>query len=199
MARPKEFDRDLALQKAMMVFWEKGYAATSAADLVQAMGIGRQSLYDTFGDKHQLYLEALALYSEASVAELVQSMRAARPLEAIEAMLMAFAARPEEQNALGCMGINSICELGLQDEAVNAVRERSGAPLRASLIALLEQAKAASDADPALDATAGADFILATLAGMKVIAKGGADAQALRSVGALAVQALGRGTPQASR
>ena len=198
MARPKEFDRDLALQKAMMVFWEKGYAATSAADLVQAMGIGRQSLYDTFGDKHQLYLEALALYSEASVAELVQSMRAARPLEAIEAMLMAFAARPEEQNALGCMGINSICELGLQDEAVNAVRERSGAPLRASLIALLEQAKAAGDADPGLDAAAGADFILATLAGMKVIAKGGADAQALRSVGALAVQALGRGT-QASR
>jgi len=199
MARPKEFDRDLALQKAMMVFWEKGYAATSAADLVQAMGIGRQSLYDTFGDKHQLYLEALALYSEASVAELVQSMRAARPLEAIEAMLMAFAARPEQQNALGCMGINSICELGLQDEAVNAVRERSGAPLRASLIALLEQAKTAGDADPGLDAAAGADFILATLAGMKVIAKGGADAQALRSVGALAVQALGRGVPQASR
>ena len=199
MARPKEFDRDLALQKAMMVFWEKGYAATSAADLVQAMGIGRQSLYDTFGDKHQLYLEALALYSEASVAELVQSMRAARPLEAIESMLMAFAARPEEQNALGCMGINSICELGLQDEAVNAVRERSGAPLRTSLIALLEQAKAAGDADPALDTAAGADFILATLAGMKVIAKGGADARALRSVGALAVQALGRGTPQASR
>jgi AcrR family transcriptional regulator len=199
MARPKEFDRDLALQKAMMVFWEKGYAATSAADLVQAMGIGRQSLYDTFGDKHQLYLEALALYSEASVAELVQSMRAARPLEAIESMLMAFAARPEKQNALGCMGINSICELGLQDEAVNAVRERSGAPLRTSLIALLEQAKAAGDADPALDAAAGADFILATLAGMKVIAKGGADARALRSVGALAVQALGRGTLQASR
>lgn len=199
MARPKEFDRDLALQKAMMVFWEKGYAATSAADLVQAMGIGRQSLYDTFGDKHQLYLEALALYSEASVADLVQSMRAARPLEAIEAMLMAFAARPEQQNALGCMGINSICELGLQDDAVNAVRARSGAPLRASLITLLEQAKAAGDADPALDAAAGADFILATLAGMKVIAKGGADAQALRSVGALAVQALGRGKPQASR
>jgi TetR/AcrR family transcriptional repressor of nem operon len=198
MARPKEFDRDLALQKAMMVFWEKGYAATSAADLVQAMGIGRQSLYDTFGDKHKLYLEALALYSEASVAELVQNLRAAQPLEAIEAMLMAFAARPEEQNALGCMGINSICELGLQDEAVNAVREKSGAPLRASLMVLLQQAKETGDAAPELDAAAGADFILATLAGMKVIAKGGASAQALRSVGALAVQALARRTAQAS-
>jgi TetR/AcrR family transcriptional repressor of nem operon len=198
MARPKEFDRDLALQKAMMVFWEKGYTATSAADLVQAMGIGRQSLYDTFGDKHKLYLEALALYSEASVAELVQNLRAAQPLEAIEAMLMAFAARPEEQNALGCMGINSICELGLQDAAVNAVREKSGAPLRASLMVLLQQAKETGDAAPELDAAAGADFILATLAGMKVIAKGGASAQALRSVGALAVQALARRTAQAS-
>src|ERR1051326_3516607 len=64
MARHKEFDREEALQKAMEVFWERGYEATSIQDLVEQMGINRQSLYDTFGDKHALYLAALDHYRE---------------------------------------------------------------------------------------------------------------------------------------
>ena len=59
MARNKEFDRDEALHKAMEVFWSRGYEAASIQDLVQHMGINRQSIYDTFGDKHALYLQAL--------------------------------------------------------------------------------------------------------------------------------------------
>jgi len=59
VARPKAFDRAQALQAAMQVFWVKGYEATSLEDLLAAMEIGRQSLYDTFGDKRRLYLEAL--------------------------------------------------------------------------------------------------------------------------------------------
>ena len=50
MVRPKEFDRDAAVERAMSVFWSKGYASTSTDDLLQAMQIGRQSMYDTFGD-----------------------------------------------------------------------------------------------------------------------------------------------------
>jgi TetR/AcrR family transcriptional repressor of nem operon len=64
MARHKEFDRDEALQKAMEVFWSQGYEAASMQDLVSHMGINRQSLYDTFGDKHTLYLHALDHYRE---------------------------------------------------------------------------------------------------------------------------------------
>src|SRR5260370_3074167 len=69
MARPKEFDRIRALKKAMELFWQQGYEATSTDDLIRAIGIGRQSMYDTFGDKHQLYLEALQLYEANSGAE----------------------------------------------------------------------------------------------------------------------------------
>jgi TetR/AcrR family transcriptional regulator, transcriptional repressor for nem operon len=64
MARHKEFDRDEVLHKAMEVFWSRGYEAASIEDLVKHMGIKRQSLYDTFGDKHALYLQALDRYRE---------------------------------------------------------------------------------------------------------------------------------------
>lgn len=190
MARPKEFDRDAALERAMMVFWEKGYASTSTADLVSAMGIGRQSLYDTFGDKRALYLEALARYSDASVTDLLGHLKAERPLDAIAAMLYAFAARPVEQNALGCMGINSICELGRADGEVSAVHEVHGERLKNAIVKLLQQAKKDGSARATLNPHAGADFILSTLAGMKVSAKAGAGAATLHAIAQLAVQGL---------
>jgi TetR/AcrR family transcriptional repressor of nem operon len=62
MGRPKEFDRDAVLDRALEVFWDRGYDGTSMADLVESLGIGRQSLYDTFGDKRALYLLALDRY-----------------------------------------------------------------------------------------------------------------------------------------
>src|SRR3712207_3633301 len=70
MARHKEFDRDEALQRAMEVFWSRGYEAASVGELVKHMGINRQSLYETFGDKHSLYLAALDRYREVEGAKM---------------------------------------------------------------------------------------------------------------------------------
>src|SRR5258708_37582085 len=64
MARQKEFNRDEVLHKAMEVFWTRGYERASIQDLVEHMGINRQSIYDTFGDKHTLFLQALDRYRE---------------------------------------------------------------------------------------------------------------------------------------
>ena len=64
MARSKEFDEEHALALAMDLFWRQGYENTSLADLIQEMGIARQSLYDTFGDKRTLYLKAMAFYRQ---------------------------------------------------------------------------------------------------------------------------------------
>ena len=64
MGRPKAFDRDEVLDRAMQLFWQRGYEATSIGDLVEHLGVGRQSLYDTFGDKYALYLEALDRYRD---------------------------------------------------------------------------------------------------------------------------------------
>ena len=89
MARPREFDRDGAVERAMSVFWRKGYAATSTDDLLRAMNIGRQSMYDTFGDKHRLYLEALEKYQRERVAENIRRLRStASPLAGIEAFVI---------------------------------------------------------------------------------------------------------------
>ena len=67
MARPKEFDPDLAAQEAMEAFWEHGYTATSVTDLLEEMGLHRGSLYGTFGDKKKLFLAALDKYQDQNV------------------------------------------------------------------------------------------------------------------------------------
>ena len=75
MTRPKEFDRDEALEKALDAFWEKGYESTSIQNLVDRMGIGRASLYDTFGNKHQVFSEALDRYTGRLEAEVIAPLR----------------------------------------------------------------------------------------------------------------------------
>ncbi len=74
MARTKEFDPDAALQSALELFWRRGYEATSVADLVEHLGIGRASIYATFGNKHELYLKALDRYAEGRDAVLLAEL-----------------------------------------------------------------------------------------------------------------------------
>jgi TetR/AcrR family transcriptional regulator, transcriptional repressor for nem operon len=81
MPRPKSFDPETALAKAMGVFWNKGYDAASIADLTEAMGINRFSLYDTFGDKRALYLKALDYYEKSVVEPMIERVNAAESLD----------------------------------------------------------------------------------------------------------------------
>jgi TetR/AcrR family transcriptional regulator, transcriptional repressor for nem operon len=80
MPRPKEFDRDQVLDLATDFFWKRGYEATSIGDLVVALGIGRQSLYDTFGDKHALYLAALDRYRQRNGGAVARALDSDVPL-----------------------------------------------------------------------------------------------------------------------
>jgi TetR/AcrR family transcriptional repressor of nem operon len=190
MARPKAFDRDTALLAALEVFWAKGYAGASTDDLTGAMGIGRQSLYDTFGDKRRLYLEALTRYNTDNVAGHLAVLRdAPSPTQAIEGLLLRFANEPEDRRTRGCMGVNAICEFG-QDPDVAEASRASGERLEAGLARLVATGKASGDIDASVDPRPAARFIAATLAGMKVQAKAGAPAEVLREVAAFAVGSL---------
>ena len=128
MARPREFDRGEALKRALAVFWEKGYEATSTDDLVRAMGIGRQSMYDTFGDKHQLYLEALRLYEANSGAELFKRIyETPSPFVAICDYILSIADGTSADRARGCFYVNATNELAPSDPDV-AAASASGRP-----------------------------------------------------------------------
>jgi AcrR family transcriptional regulator len=191
MARPKEFDRDVAVARAMSVFWSNGYAATSTDDLLQAMKIGRQSMYDTFGDKRQLYLEALRLYNTESVTETIRTMSASSsPRKGIETALLSFANHSVKEAALGCLGVSAVCEFGRSDRAVNAESDASVKRLVAAFERRLTDAQALGDISADVDVAVAAQFLASTLTGIKVSARGGASAETLRATVHFAMRSL---------
>ena len=191
MARPRQFDRDDALVQAMEVFWAKGFAATSTDDLLQAMGIGRQSLYGSFGDKRRLYLEAMARYQQESVAGHLQRLRAqASPLAGIEAMLLGLIDEDPAVREKGCMGVGSVCEFGAADADLAALRASAGGLQHQALVERLEAAKAEGEVAASLDVEAAARLIIITMQGLQVAGKAGASAADLRAAASLAVEGL---------
>jgi TetR/AcrR family transcriptional regulator, transcriptional repressor for nem operon len=194
MARPKEFDREVALKIAMEVFWAKGYEATSTDDLRHAIGIGRQSLYDTFASKRGLYLEALRRYQDESVSARIRSLRSAgSPLAGITNLLVDVARETPAQRALGCMGVNAICEFGAADADVSAIGQESERVLLSALEQTLKDAKAKGEIRASVDERAAAQFLHMTLVGLKITAKAGAKPEVLRRIAGVAVDGLGPG------
>jgi len=120
MARPTEFDRARALEAAMKLFWRQGYAATSLAQLLDAMEIGRGSLYAAFGDKRSLYVEALDLFAERTRAMVASACERASGVEAVRLFLHdTLVAVPAHRSRLGCMMVNTILELADVDPELN--------------------------------------------------------------------------------
>src|SRR5258705_11506004 len=110
MARRREFDTDAALDGAIGVFREHGFKGSSAEMLVNAMGIGRQSLYDTFGDKWQLYRSAVRRYGMGECSAHFDALRSGvRAIDGIDAMLR----RVVKTAYQTCLGVGSICEFGV--------------------------------------------------------------------------------------
>jgi AcrR family transcriptional regulator len=191
VARPQEFERDAVLEKAIAVFSEHGYEGTSTDVLLRAMGISRQSMYNTFGDKRGLYLEALQHYNAGSTAAIIRSLGAASssPLKGLEAALLAFASRPPN-GASACMGVSAICEFGRSDHEINLVTEAASRTLLSAFERLINDAKAAGEIDRRIDVRAAARFMTATLSGLKITARAGATREVLRDVAHMAIRSL---------
>lgn len=186
MARPKEFDRDVVLERAIGAFASHGYAGTSTEDLLKAMGISRQSLYDTYGDKRRLYLEALERYSRDSTAQIIEMMQTG----GLEAALLAFAARPAQREENACLGVGATCEFGASDPEVRAATGSASTALLTAFETLIARGQAAGEMSADLDHKAAAQFLSVTLAGLKVAARGGAAPEILRNIVRVALRSL---------
>src|SRR5882757_915211 len=143
MARHKEFDRDRALESALATFRRNGFGATTTDDLRLAMGIGRQSFYDTFKGKKEIYLAALRQYNSDRVLGYFEIFRKSdSPIKAIEDMLVSIALEHPQERTLACLGVASICEFGAADADVRAINDASASAMQSVLEKLLAEAKA---------------------------------------------------------
>ncbi|MGB8417433.1 TetR/AcrR family transcriptional regulator [Paraburkholderia sp.] len=191
MVRPREFDRDDALERATRVFWAKGYASTSTEDLLAAMKIGRQSLYNAFGDKRKLYLEALERYQRESTAGHLERLNsAATPLGGIEALLLGLIAEDENVRALGCMGVGAVSEFGAADAELVTLRSKVGPRIFRRLAERIREGQACGEVDPTIDAREAAAFLQMTMQGIQLGARAGGDAKSLRVLVRFAINRL---------
>ena len=196
MPRPSEFDRDEVLHRAMEVFWCQGYEATGLPDLVEAMGIGRQSLYNTFESKRGLFLQALQVYQAERAESLVKTIASApSPLRGIEALLLSIACQTGAARSRGCLSVNTASEIGVSDAEVAEILRQGGDRSKTDLTAALKQAKALGEVPAALDEHYGAEFVLTVMRGLRVTGKAGAPVAESRHVVRMAMTALKNFSP----
>lgn len=192
MARTKEFDPDAALQKALELFWERGYEATSMADLVAHLGIARASIYATFGTKRDLYLKALDRYLEHN--NVVERLSQPGPaLPAIRALLDAYVAQDlADRRHRGCMVVNTAVEFASRDPAVARKVASSWDGLETALTSALVRARAQGEIPPGSDPPALARFLLVTMQGLRVVGRADPDPRRLRDTVEQTMAALSR-------
>lgn len=120
MARKREFDKDAVLEQAMLVFWKQGYEATSIRTLQDAMGISSSSLYETFGDKHSIFLAALARFCARERDQTAAQAREATSATQFIEQLFAGAEVivQNDSSTYGSMAFNTMVEFGMRDADV---------------------------------------------------------------------------------
>lgn len=182
--RPRSFDRDVALKRAMELFWERGYEAVSLADLTDQLGINKPSLYAAFGCKEALFREAIQLYNATEGQHTEQALRdSPSAREAIEAMMRNNArgyiapGRPR-----GCMVVLA-ASVGSSESAevrefLSSIRRQG----RSMVQKRVQRGIAEGDVNKAADAERVAAFYFTVLQGLSVLARDGASAQVMNQV-----------------
>lgn len=190
MARPKSFDVDAALDAAIGVFWDKGYDGTSLDDLIAAMGIGRQSLYDTFGDKSTLYRRALDAYRERGRTFAESHLHsAADPLAGIRSLLEAVCNRSDSACQRGCLLVNAASEAGRDSDIARQVRLNREA-LHSGFTAAIRRAQATGAIPTERDPAALAHALMVTFFGLVTAGRAGLDQAGRHHAVEVALRAL---------
>lgn len=192
IGRPTEFDRNAALEKSMDLFWRNGYEATSLTELTQEMGIGRQSLYNAFTDKHTLFVEAVEHYINSNGQHVLNSLKApGSPVGNIRKTLEQLIEFLLSGECRGCLVTNSIVELAPHDEEVRKVVQSMVKRVEKTLQATLDRAVEEGEIPSQTDTRAMARFFNSTVHGLVVLGKSSASKSELRDVVKVAMTTLG--------
>jgi AcrR family transcriptional regulator len=173
--RPREFCTGAALAAALRVFWSKGYEGASLADLTEAMGITRPSLYAAFGNKEALFHKALDLYESEKLeyTRVALQQPTARGV-AEHFMRGALKMQTSQCDPKGCLGVISSVACGAEAESIRADVIARRASSQAALVERFEQAKRDGDLPAHVDVPGLTSYLYALLQGMAVQAGSGA-------------------------
>ena len=193
MGRPREFDIDTALERAMELFWRQGYEGTSLADLTRELGVTRPSLYAAFGSKEALFLRALDRYEAR--AGYRQAALAAPTAAAYARALLEGAAdlHGDKRNPPGCLGVQGALACAPQSDSIRKELVRRRKVGESLILSRLKRAKAEGDLPPDADPADLARYLSIVIYGITIQAAGGASRKELRSAATLAL----RSWPQA--
>lgn len=182
MPRVKEFDPDVVLHRAMELFWQHGYEGTSMALLTERLGVGRASLYATFGDKRELYAKALQRYLDTRDPDPLELLsQPGQVLPAVRGLIDAYVRESiEDDQRRGCLVVNSATELLPSGGPVSRLVESSWDTLEVALTSALTRARAQGELRSDKDPRVLARFLLVFLQGIRVLAKAPAGTERLR-------------------
>lgn len=182
MARTKAFDTQEVLEKAMYVFWEHGYEHTSMQQLVDTMGIHRRSIYDTFGDKHQLFLAVLHYYetmlSQTIEQKLTSSMTTYEKLDAV----FSIATATTDSLNFGCLLVNTATELSAIDPVIAKEVQGFFTKEEEYLNMILVQAKENQELPITIDTQHLSAYLHNAFVGIRVLAKTEHDQTKLKQI-----------------
>jgi len=188
--RPRAFDPDAALERAMHVFWAKGYEGASLSDLTRAMRINRPSLYAAFGNKEQLFRKALDRYISGPLAYFGEALAAPKARDVIEQIFLGAARMAGDPRfPSGCLMVQGALAVG---NSAGSVRKEAAGRRAAGEVALrrrLRRAKREGDLPKKSDPTELARYVITVLQGMAVQGAGGASPAQLRRVAQMALRA----------
>ena len=191
MARQKEFERDEALRTAIHVFQRQGFGATTTDDLRLAIGIGRQSFYDTFKGKEEIYVEALQVYTSDRFAMFLEESRKSKsPLEAIQRILLKIPSEAKKQRALSCLGVSSVCEFGESNKEVSSINRSAASALLTLLATLVAEGQKKGEIKSSLQASPVAQYLLTLIGGLRINARGGTTPELMTQIIEVAVSGL---------
>ncbi|GAA3775876.1 TetR/AcrR family transcriptional regulator [Flavobacterium ginsengiterrae] len=175
MARTKEFNEDQALDKAIEIFWHKGYNGTSAQDLVNYLGLSRSSLYDTFGDKQKLFSKSLSRYqrqAQDSVKDLLEKSENVK--ETLHAIFkQAVIESLEDRITKGCFMVNSSVELAMHDPEIAKIVKDNSQIMEEVFTNAVKKGQEAGHISKQMDAKVLARFIFNNYSGIRVLARTG--------------------------